>query len=176
MQTIISTENCQEAYNTVEECWNLGNGFKEEDGFDMETVQWSESAWEDEKSYFLEMMEEAIRLHEKRYGTDIVRIALAGKIGLWNGTPIGGRLLRNDANPLECMGNVDNISVVKDEDGVVTIEGHHHDGTHRMHVYLLSENMLDKINPLWNSSYSELEADDFIKIYETRKPLKVKTL
>lgn len=176
MKTIISTENCQEAYNTVEQCWNVGNGFTEEDGFDMETVQWSQSAWDDEKMYFMEMMDNAILSHEKRYGTDIVRIALAGTVGLWNRSPIGGRLLPLDANPLEHMGSVDDISVVQDENGVVTIKGHHHDGTHRMQVYLLSENMLDKINPLWNSSYYELEPEDFMKIHETRKPMKVKNL
>lgn len=176
MKTFISTDNCQEAFNIKEQSWILGDGFTEEAGFDMTTVQWSESAWEDEKNYFSELLTGAISAHEKRYGTDIVHIALAGRVGLWNRTPIGGLLLKADANPIDYMGQVDAISVVQEDNGVITINGHHHDGTHRMHVYLLSENMLNKINPEWDSAYSGLVEADFETIYETRKPLKLKAV
>lgn len=176
MKQIISTLDCYEAFHIEEQSWIIGDSFTKEAGFDMTTVQWSQSAWEDEKNYFSELLNGAISAHEKRYGTDIVHIALAGKVGLWNRTPIGGRLLKADANPIDYIGQVDAISVVQEDDGVITINGHHHDGTHRMRVYLLSENMLNKINPNWDNDYSGLGADDFKTIYETRKPLKLKAV
>lgn len=171
MTIIISTENCQEAYNTKEECWYVGNEFTEEDGFDMDTVTASQSAWDDEKDYFMGLLNEVISAHEKRYGTDIVKIALAGRMGLWDGNPIGGRLIRYDENPLEKMGNVDTVEVSKEDDGTITILGRHHDGTHRMHLYLLSERMLNNINPDWDYG---LTPEDFKTIYENRKPVKFK--
>ena len=175
MQIVLSSANCQEAYSPSEGCWFVGGNLEMEPDVDQETIRWSEEAWNDEKVYFMEKIQTAIDAHEKRYGTDIVKIALAGKLGLWNGNPIGGRLFNSNENPLEKMGNVDEISVERAEDGTITILGHHHDGTHRMHVYLLSEKMLDKINPNWDNYYGGLEADDFEKIYETRKPLKIKS-
>lgn len=175
MEIVVSSTNCEEAFSPLEGYWVVGGNLAMEPDVDQETIRWSAEAWNDEKTYFMGKIQEAIEAHENRYGTDIVKISLAGKLGLWDGNPVGGNLFNYNENPLEKMGDVDEVSVERAEDGTITILGHHHDGTHRMHVYLLSEQMLDKINPDWNSCYGGLDVDDFKKIYEKRKPLKIKS-
>lgn len=174
METLLSSSSCQEGFVPSEGCLAVGINLETEPEVDKDTIRFSEDCWNDEKLHFMEKINEAIERHEKRYGTDIVHIALVGKIGLWNGSPIGGVVFGISENPLEKMGNVDEVEVVRSENGTITILGHHHDGTHRMHVYLLSEKMLDKINPYWNSSYFDWSPEDMIRIYETKQPLKIK--
>ncbi|AJD93266.1 hypothetical protein JMA_39480 (plasmid) [Jeotgalibacillus malaysiensis] len=175
MEILVSSANCEEAFSPSEGHWVMGGNLAMEPDVDPETIRFSEEAWNDEKMYFMEKIQEAIQAHEKRYKTNIVKISLTGKLGLWNGNPVAGNLFNPNENPLEKMGNVDEISVERAEDGTITILGHHHDGTHRMHVYLLSEKRLDAINPNWNSSYGGLDADDFEKIYASGSPLKMKS-
>lgn len=82
--------------------------------------------------------------NEKRYRTTVETIGLVGRVGLWNGSPVGGRLLRADRNPIEFMGDVDRVEATIEEDGTLAIRGYHHDGCHYMNIYLPTENKLKK--------------------------------
>ena len=65
------------------------------------------------------------------------------------------------------MGNVDNIEVNIEDNKTITILGHHHDGTHQMNIYFLTENKLNKIG---------YELDDYRfyeKIYNNYSPIKL---
>lgn len=169
MAIILSTETCYEAYNILEGAWVIGSDFTEEEGFDLNTVDWSWQAWEDEKDYFKSFLDEEIKKYEKRYNTTVEYIALAGRVGLWNGSPVGGRMIYRDENPLEYMGDVDSIEISIGEDRVITLLGHHHDGTHEMHIYFITEN---KVKQLINDD-GQWDYRDFEKIYEEFSPLKL---
>ncbi|MDX5853611.1 hypothetical protein SIM22_05770 [Bacillus cereus group sp. BfR-BA-01363] len=173
MTTILSTVDCQEAYNKVEDAWLIGKDFKEEDGFDMNTIEWSEFAWNEMKQNFMDYLQTEIERYEKRYKTNVERIALVGHVGRWNGSFVGGRMLSCDENPLECMGNVDNIDVSVDEDGSLFISGHHHDGSHAMQIYFLSENKLNKLDREWDAGWFDFDANHFEQVYNDFKPLKL---
>lgn len=173
MTTILSTGDCQEAYNKVKDVWHIGNDFKAEDGFDVSTIQWSQSAWEDEKRYFMDFLQSEIKQYEKRYKTNVECIALVGRVGLWNGNPVGGRMLSWDENPLECMGRVDEVDVRVEKDGSLFISGHHHDGSHAMQIYFLSENKLNKLDREWDACWFDFDANHFEQIYNDFKPLKL---
>ena len=171
MYTIISTRDCYEAFNKKEDAWVIGNGFTEEEGFDLDTVAWSEQGWDDEKSYFMEFLNEQIKAYEKRYNTTVEKIALAGHVGLWNGSPVGGTAFDVENNPLERMGNVDDVEVSVLEDNTIELSGHHHDGSHRMNIYFLTGNKLNQLDREWNSSYFDFDYSHFEFIYENFKPL-----
>lgn len=170
MQTIISTEQCQEAYHTESDSWVIGNAFTESEGFDMSTVTYSESGWDDEKVYFMEYLEAQVKAYEKRFHTTVKKVAMAGSIGRWNGTFVGGKFIELSANPLEEMGNVDGIEVQVNEEDLIQVSGHHHDGAHRMNLYFLTARMLRKMNSAGHYGHNE---KSFEFIQENFKALKL---
>jgi hypothetical protein len=170
MQTIMSTEQCQEAYNTESDSWVAGNAFTEEEGFDMSTVTYSESGWDDEKVYFMEYLEAQIKAYEKRFHTTVKKVAMAGRVGRWNGTFVGGKFIELSANPLEEMGKVDDIKVQVTEEELIQVSGYHHDGTNRMNLYFLTARMLRKMNSAGHYGYDE---KSFRFIQENFKALKL---
>lgn len=121
------------------------------------------------KSYFGEFIMEAVRTYEKRYNTNVSYIALAGTVGLWNGSPVGGRVLNYDQNPIECMGKVDSIEVVVDENDSILLKGYHHDGVHNMHIYIVADNTVEKLETkdLWDTP------EGYEWLVKNRKPLKL---
>lgn len=127
-------------------------------------ISFSQSAWEDEKAYFGSFLADAISAYEKRYRTTVEMIALAGSVGLWNGSPIGGKFLNTDDNPLEHMGDVDDIDVYIADDHEVTLRGHHHDGTHRMCIYFLPTALYENLR--------DRDYEAFQWLYGNRKTLK----
>src|SRR5690625_5049798 len=148
MKKIFDTDYYYEAYSDVEDACIAGS-YSEliKKGFGENEIEWSHHLYEDELSYFFEFLNECINEYEKRYKTAIKHVAMAGHVGRWNGSPIGGRILSVDENPILHMGDVDKIEVRVDDDGVITLYGYHHDGTHKMNLYLLSENKLKRVMP-----------------------------
>ncbi len=132
-----------------------------------ESIQWDGSAFEDDKSYFMGLLNKAMT----DSGLDVERIGIVGKIALWNTTPIGGRIIECHQNPLEYMGNVGIVEVELDREGVVTICGYHHDGVHRMNLFLLDEEDLRELAPAYwhNGEQSPLDME---AIWEGLDPLK----
>lgn len=174
MKTIFDTTNCYEGQSISEECWVIDSYHNLSSNKDIQedTIAWSDTAYQDEKDYFMEFLQSLIKSYEKRYRTTVERIALVGRVGLWNGSPVGGRIIDIDDNPIEYMGNVDNVDVTVDEEGVITIHGHHHDGTHSMNIYLLTENKLQKVAPDY-LRFGDYDYRDMERIYENLKPLKM---
>lgn len=173
MKTIFDTKNCYEGLSKSEGEWVIGDSYDLSNNPDVETetIAWSAMTYEDEKNYFMEFLQNLIQNYEKQYRTTVECIGLVGRVGLWNGSPVGGRILNVDSNPIECMGQVDDVDVTVDEEGIITINGHHHDGSHRMNLYLLTKNKLRKVAPNYlhygDYSYHEME-----NIYDNLKPLK----
>lgn len=170
MFTIMSTEQCQTAYNVEEQSWVIGDDFTEEEGFDMSTVRWSEDAWEDEKIYFKSFLDDQIKHFEKRCRTKVKSVALVGTVGLWDRTVLSGRLLDVQQNPLERMGEVDDIDVNVLADDTIQLVGHHHDGTHVMNLYLLTARQLKELESGKPYLYS---GTTFKYMQENFKPLKL---
>lgn len=167
-KVVMGTGVCYEATDYLEEgkpsiIDSYGN-LVDREGVKNEEIEFSQSYWEDEKEYFASFLSEVVKNYEKRYRTTITHYALAGTLGLWNGNPVGGSFLKLNENPLEKMGNVDEVEVFIDDNGEVTILGHHHDGTHRMGIYLINEKLYDKLQ---DQDYKAFEW-----IYDNRKPIK----
>ena len=103
-------------------------------------------AYEDDRDFFFEFLNELITNYEKRYRTEVIRLGLGGTVGRWNGNPIGGKIIAVDSNPIEQMGSVETVEVVVEDDGVITILGHHHDGNQV--DYGDMERMVEHLKPL----------------------------
>lgn len=140
---VLSSDNCYEGYDKVEECWVLGDysSLEELENVNSDTIIYSESGWSDEKEYFTSFLEKCKEAYKKKFNKPVAQMVLAGKLGLWNGSPIGGKLIDLNNSPLEAMGNCDTVELEVDSNGEVTVLGHHHDGTHRMKIYLFSHNL-----------------------------------
>lgn len=167
-KAVMGTEFCYEATDYLQDGEPTISGsfsdLSDTEGVKESEISYSESYWECEKEYFAEFLQEVVRSYEKRYRTKITHFALAGKVGIWNGSPIGGCFLKVNENPLEKMGNVDDIEVYVDDNGEMTILGHHHDGSHRMGIYLINEKLYDQLE--------EQDYKAFEWIYDNRKPIK----
>ena len=166
-KTIINTEWCCEGWNKKEEEYISGSICELLDNPDVshESIRWDDSALEENKSYFMELLNEAIS------DSGVERIGIVGRVGLWNATPIGGRIIECHQNPLDYMGNVDRVEVELDREGVVTICGYHHDGVHRMNLFLLDEEDLRELAPAyWHTG--EQSPLDMEAIWEGLDPLK----
>jgi hypothetical protein len=164
---LISTQNCYEGYDKKEECYcndSYSNLYDNAD-IDNSTIEWSQDMWQDEKNYFFEMLQESINQYEKRYKTDIIGIALIGSVGLWNGNPSGGKIydIKDIENILSM--DVDDIEVVS-EDGTITIFGHHHDGSHCMNIYFITENKLRKAGLFSEYEQCGIDSINYIEAIE----------
>lgn len=174
MKTMILSDNCYEGYDKKTEEWVIDSyGNLTEMG--CEKIDWSDSAWEDEKDYFKEYLTKAIESHESRYGTTIKEVVLCGRMGLWNSSPIGGKVIK-DLNALDLGSSIETIEVGIDEDRTVVIKGHHHDGTHNMGIYFLTDAVLKEAG--YAAHYeqdgaSALDYGFYEKLYEIRQPLKM---
>jgi len=136
---------------------------------DYQDTQFHEDAWVASKQYFGEFVQSLVSAHEKRYNSSTSYIALAGTVSLWKGGLTGGRVLNFDQNPLDCMGEVDEIDVIVEDDGTLTIRGYHHDGVHHMHLYIITDSAIEKLErkDLWDTP------DGYAHIVATRKPVKL---
>jgi|SRR5690625_3365857 len=134
---------------------------------------WDYLAYEEGSMYFNDFLQKLIEQYENQYKTDVLSLGIVGRVGLWNGNPVGGKIIDRSENPLNHMGSVDHIDVEVEEDGTITINGHHHDGTHRMNLYLLTRNKLRKTAPYY-LDYRENHYEEIETIYEKLKPLKAK--
>lgn len=169
MKKIIGTDWCYEAYKEVDDEREYTTGTYSDlaDDHDEDTIEWSESRWEDEKDYFMSFFREVVAKYEKRYKTKIEKFALAGTLGLWNGNPRAGKIVTAVRNPLDFMTSVEDVTVHIDDDGLIEIQGHHHDGTHRMNIYLLPNSVVDKLEAMGLDEVEEIEW-----ILDNRKPIK----
>lgn len=131
----------------------------------------NEIDWEDEVQYFKECLDGVVQTYEKQYNTRVVHLALIGQVGRWNGNAFGGRFLERNDNPLEWMGSVDEVRAVIDKEAkTLTLEGVHHDGVHRMSIYLITESKLSKYAPHYQST-GEVTLSELERIHNNTKPI-----
>lgn len=174
VKKILSSEDCYEGYDKKNEEWLGGSyGFLLEEG--CEEIEFSQDQWEQDYEYFKEFLDDAIKKFQKRFKTEVLEVVLCGKVGLWNGSPIGGAVVK-DSLVFNFGDSVDSIDVVVEEDCSINIQGHHHDGTHSMGIYFVTNSVLKDTG--YKGAYerdgaSALDADFFEKLYEKRKPLKL---
>lgn len=129
----------------------------------------------DEELYIFKNFLNSIKTKfEKRYKTTIEEVILCGKVGLWNGSPIGGKVtsLENIFNV-----NCDSFDVNVEDDKSIQINFHHHDGTHCMNIYFLTRNSFRKLNLLseydnYGLAYLKNNYKFFEEIYNKLTPIK----
>lgn len=109
-----------------------------------------------------------IKKYEKRYKSKVILVLVAGRLGLWNGNPFGGKLV-HPSRVLSTFSSCDTIEIVKNTvNGELTLLGYHHDGTHNMKMYLISESRAERFGI---GSYSETP-ENIEKWAKNIKPLK----
>lgn len=97
--------------------------------------------WEDSNNYFFDMMREIRDTYEKRYDT-IVTWLFYGTVGVWTGNHDGGTI--KGYNELFSTFSCDDMEVGGDEHHVMEFQYHHHDGTHIMNLYPITESKMKK--------------------------------
>ncbi|QST02177.1 hypothetical protein IMZ31_22250 (plasmid) [Pontibacillus sp. ALD_SL1] len=175
MTIVLSSSWCMEGYDKAEDCYAIGDytSLKEDPNIQTDSIEWSQTGWNDEKNYFASYLNNEIERYEKRYRTEVTHIALAGRVGVWNGPFYGGRIIDAETNPLECMGDVDDTEVDIDPDSkLVTLLGHHHDGTHRMNLYFLTEHKGKKYFSNFGEDPKDAAPEEFERLIKEAKPLK----
>lgn len=173
---IISTDDCYEGRDINEDCLMIStySDLYDNPEIDNDSIEWSSDAWRDELDYFNDILKFEKEKFEKRYRTEVLELVLCGKMGLWNGSPVGGKLV-NFKNPIS-MGNVDSIDVTIEDDRTIIISGHHHDGTHHMCLYFLTASAMKRagiFNTYENSGANYFDAYDYEAIYENLNPIKL---
>lgn len=177
---IITTDYCYEGYDTVEECYVIDtySNLSDNENIQESSIEWSSETWDDEKDYFKSFIEDEIKKKEKSSGSNVVALGQIGRVGLWNGSPTGGRVYDTDQIKKLLEMDVDTIEVTVDENNIITIEGHHHDGTHRMNIYLITEKELKKTKILDVYEDEGIEGLNDVsiiqKIYDNLETLKLK--
>lgn len=119
-----------------------------------------------ERENVIYLLESLMERYEKRYGCSGT-FYQCGSVGVWNGTFVGGKKINNyeDVFSVDC----DDIRVYAESDGTLTFSYHHHDGSHYMNLYILSDSVEEK---RFGYYADELEVVQWL--VENRKPLKVK--
>ena len=118
-------------------------------------------AIEEDIEYTAKELHQLVERFENRYRTTVRAIALGGLVGTWRGHFQGGKMIGDD--PEKAFYAFDNCEIIRvgiDEDSLVEFESIHHDGKHRMNLYVLTNNQLQKMGlsddfSLWD--YSEYE-------------------
>lgn len=174
MTIIVSTEKCYDGYDKKKDEW-IGGDYLSLVYAECENIEFSQTQWESEMEYFEEFLKENVKSFEKRFNTQVLEIALCGKVGLWNHSPIGGKVVE-DFNVFNLGNSVESIDVSVEDDRTITVQGHHHDGTHNMGIYFITDSVLKDTG--YKGAYeregkSSLDANFFEKLHEKRKPLKL---
>ena len=173
---LLNSEDCFEAHNPKEDCWVIGDYYslsEKNSDVDSDTIQFAQYYWEDEVEHFYSFVYSEKEKYEKRYKTEIIGLALSGRVGLWDGSPVGGKIV--DFNNIFQM-DVDDIDVTVEEGDIICINGHHHDGCHHMNLYFLTESNMKK-SKIWKTynygGFGEFEGDEIEQIYDNLTPLKL---
>lgn len=172
---LLNSEDCFEGYNEEEDCWENGDycSLSDDSNIDSDTIQFSQSCWDDEVEHFYDFIRSEKEKYEKRYKTEIIGLAMCGRLGFWDGSPVGGKIV--DFDNIFCM-DVDDIDVTVDEEAIIYINGHHHDGCHYMNLYFLTENSMKK-SKIWSvydyGGFGEFGGNEFEQIYSNLTPIKL---
>ena len=175
-KVIISTDECYEGKNIKEDYYEVGSYSDLFDNSDIDnnTIEWSSTSWDNQLEYFNDILEFEKNKYEKRYNTEVLELALCGNVGTWRGRCVGGKIV-SFKNPVS-MGDVDSIDVTMDIDRTIFINGHHHDGSHSMALYFLTESSMKRagiLNTYQCSGTKYFEAEDFEAIYNNLNPIKL---
>lgn len=177
MRTIISTKDCYEGRNIHQGCMQTGsfNDLYDSGNIDIDSIEWSDSAWNSETDYFLDLINCERNKYEKRYKTKVLELALCGHIQLYNKNDIIDGKLVSFNNPIS-MGDANDIDVILDDDRNIIINGYHCNGKHSMYLYFLTESSMKRIGIFDNYDCEDNESfdtDDYKIIYNKLKPIKI---
>ena len=173
---IMTTDDCYEGRDINEDCYLVDTyeALYDNEDIDNDSIQWSSQIWEECLMHFNDILEFEKSKFEKRYKTQVLELALCGKVGRWNGNVVGGKIV-NFTNPVS-MGEVDSIDITMEEDRTIFINGHHHDGTHSMALYFLTESSMKRagiFSKYDNEGTKYFDYEDFEAIYNNLNPIKL---
>jgi len=165
-EILMSTYNCYKGYDNKNKCYIVDNypNLNSNENIDKSTIEFDNDAWNDEKEYFIDFIKDEIAKYEKRYKTNVIGVALIGTVGLWTGNHFGGKVYSVSSINTILNSNVDDIEVVIDRHSrVISIRFIHHDGTHRMKIYFITNGKLKKAK-LQCQNVMELNNPDDLRV------------
>src|SRR5699024_10513198 len=123
VKTLINSDNFFMGMNVENDELVLGGiELYNDPNIDLKTIEFDTCSWVDEKSYFFNgFLNDVIGQYESRYKTTITNIALIGSVGVWTGNHTGGIIFDVNTNPIDMMGEVDDIEIVAYEDGSIEL-------------------------------------------------------
>lgn len=120
----------------------------------------------------IDAVEDAIKqqvIRQDKINGESIHIILAGSIGLWDGTRQGGKHVKL-GDVLESS-NYDDLEVYLNDNNELVFKFMHHDGSHYMNLYALSEEQLEGTG--MNSDDEETwDGQDYINVIERFEPVK----
>lgn len=168
-EIILTSRNCYEGLDTLEDVWiidSYGNLASNQD-IDPDSIRYCSDAWDDEKAYFISFINNEIKLKERETGSTVVDVVMAGTVGLWNGTTIGGKTIYVGSLHKIFSFDVDEIDIAVDKSSREIIWlGYHHDGTHAMKLYLITEDELESLGLLEDYHREGESAISDVEFYE----------
>lgn len=172
---LVSSHKCYKGYCREENDWRYGTyqSLIDNRSIDNSTITCSQTFLENEIEYFKNYLKEEIAIFEKRYHTIVLEVAICDTNGLWNSSPIGGKIIDIDS-PLNING--DNIEVSLDKYGFICVTGSYHNRAYEMCYYFLTESSLKRTGLFSKYEHygaSEFTRYDFEKIYNRLNPVKL---
>lgn len=180
-KVIISSDACYEGYNQSEDNWVIDtySNLEKDKTIDESTIQYAQYFWEEIHDEFLGYISSEITHKEKETNSTVEAIGLIGGVGRWTGRHKGGKIYNvTELNNIMQM-DVDDIEVIAEEpDNTITIYGHHHDGTHSMNIYLITEKDMKASKVLNDYDMDGIdglnELNNICKLADHMEPLKLR--
>lgn len=151
----------------IENATEDGELTKEEAEAEFESEMYidTEFYYQHEKEGVLEVIDAIINKYNKKYGS-YGALYMVGTVQTWQGNHHGGKEIIELENIL--ITNCDDVKVYINEESEIEFSFHHHDGSHHMKLYILSERQKE----IFDDGYTnELEIINWLG--ENRKAQKV---
>lgn len=130
-----------------------------------------EEAWDEMKETF-ESVEDAIggliKRFEEEKGEEVLSLVLAGSVGRWDGTRIGGKEVK--AGEVLESSNYDDLEVYFNTARELELRFMHHDGSHYMNLYPMTLTRLNKLG--LDEDQDTWDANDYNRVHTNLDALK----
>lgn len=142
---IMDTDDHYRGYHEGEECYVVSSYSElcDDPLVDDNTIDYAPDSWVDEKTYFSEFLKKCQNHYRRETGKKATKIVLCGSVGTWQGDFTGGKVVEKDGHPFDA--SYDRLYVTLDVYGDVTVCFSHHDGTHRMGLFLFTATELNEL-------------------------------
>lgn len=130
--------------------------------------------YESDIDNFMDYLQKMVKRYEKREKTDVLEVVFCGNFNTWNKHCYAGRVVDiNDSNTLFSPDCSTTAYVEKDTNEII-VKFAHHDDTHYMNLYFITEPVLKELKCKDDYDYFGTDAFDgvfFNNLHKTQSPL-----